>query len=422
MKHISLFEEWAENIVNEASRIGDRPIPRSQDIQYKASTKYPDRSPQQALQLYVADEFANKEQMDFSQNKLINSQKRENEKLRNSLRDLGNELHSHEREAEKTDREVERLKDLSTKLKPAGELSTQMAKASADKVQDMLRDLESVKSKPGIDDQQYKELKDKVEKIKNTGSDKEIEKVQTALKALQVKQNIGDDMFTNVMNQLEKTQQDLEAKEQRFQKSIERNKEQKSVWGNKFQELNNKIKEIEGKTSAADEAAEVLDAKLKELAWVLPQVKQAADTSKAALAKKTEPKLSIAEPANQPNLPNPMVAEDLSKFRDNPMFLNWVKKTTPTLLNMFQKRFGEFAQNYDESQIIEQLHEYMPYLWGMEEITNQTVDDLFKIVKVNLKQEGPQPSQKNLFPNLSETYERMLDNVIGLPEIFKNIK
>lgn len=420
MKHVSLLENWADEIIREANSIGDRPIPRTQDIQYKASVKYPDRSPQQALQLYVADEFKDKEQMDFAQNKLINAQKRENDKLRKSLQDLGNELQSHEREAEKTDREVARLKDLSSKLKPAGELSTQVAKASADKVESMLKDLESFKSKPGIDDEKYKELKSKVDQIKQNAGDKEIEKVQNALQVLNTKQNVGDEMFSKVMSQLEKTQADLESKEQRFQKSIERNRDQRNVWGVKFQELNNKIKEIETKTSAADDAAEILDAKLKELAWVLPQVKQASDTSKLTTDKKEEPKFNFVEPANQPNLPNsPMVAEDLTKFKDNPMFLNWVKKTTPTLLNMFNSRFSDFAGEYDEKQIIDQFHEYMPYLWSMEEITNQTVDDLFKIVKVNLKQEGPKPTQKDLFPNLNEAYEKMLDEIIGLPEIFK---
>ena len=79
MKEIKILEGWADNITNEArlgtpiKTIGDRPLPRPQDVQYKASRMFPDRSPEQALQLYVSQELENNEKTDLEQNKMINS-------------------------------------------------------------------------------------------------------------------------------------------------------------------------------------------------------------------------------------------------------------------------------------------------------------------------------------------------------------
>jgi seryl-tRNA synthetase len=374
----------------------------------------------------VSDEFKNKEKMDYEQNKLINAQKRENEKLKRSLNDLGRELQDHEIEAAKTDSEVARLKDLSSKLKPAGELATQSAKVSADKIEAMLKDVEDIKNKPGMDDQKYTELKNKVDSIKTIADEKGIQNVQAALAILQSKQEVGDQMFGKVMGQLEKTQNDLEAKEKRFQKSIERNTQQRDVWGTKFKELNAKIQDIEAKTNAADEAAEQLDAKLKELEIYIPQVKQS--TTPDVIKKTVGPKVGFAanEPnnrtdMNKQNMSIPMVAEDLSKFAANQNFMNWVNKYTPILLNMFRNRYSDFSEPYGDEQIIEQIHEYMPFLWNMDEVTNKTVNDLLQIIKVNLKQQGINPTQQALFKDLAESYEGMLDNIIGLPEIFKKV-
>ena len=219
MKEIKLLESWADKVIaNEA--IQDRPLGRDQDIQYQASRKFPDRSPEQALQMYVADKIQSSEKMDFEQNKLINTQKRENEKLRRSLRDLGQELTDHERQAAQTDQEVARLKDLSSKLKPAGELQQQLVKASSDKLQAMLSDVEKLKGKPGMDEKKYQELANKVNAIKSNAGDEEVQKVQTALAALGQRQDIDDKLFNQVMGRLDQTQASLDAKEARFRKYI----------------------------------------------------------------------------------------------------------------------------------------------------------------------------------------------------------
>jgi len=121
MKELVELESWANRIVtNEA--VQDRPLARNQDIQYQASRKYPDRSPEQALNLYVADKMNDNDSMNLNQNKLINAQKRENEKLSRTVQELGQELHDHERIAQDTGKELDRLKQLSAQLKPAGEI------------------------------------------------------------------------------------------------------------------------------------------------------------------------------------------------------------------------------------------------------------------------------------------------------------
>ena len=108
MKEIQIFESWADSIIaNEA--IEDRPLSRGQDIQYQASKQYPDRSPEQALQLFVAKKLADNEKTDMDQTKGINSQKRENEQLRKTVKELEHELDFYERE-------VDRIKSLTAKL------------------------------------------------------------------------------------------------------------------------------------------------------------------------------------------------------------------------------------------------------------------------------------------------------------------
>jgi len=248
MREILEFESWANGMLNEAGK--DRPLTLDRDIQRQAQIKFPDRNPEQAMNLFVADKLANQEKLDYEQNKIINAQKRENDKLRRSLQDLSNELHDHENQAQQTDIEVQRLKDLSAKLKPAGEIQQAATKASADKIEQMLKDLENVRNNPNIDDKKFKELSNKVDQMKAIADDTGIEKIQGTLNALASKQGDSDKIFDKAMNQLTSTQQELEAKEQRFQTSITNNKNVQQTWGNKFAELNtdieNKIKNIRG--------------------------------------------------------------------------------------------------------------------------------------------------------------------------------
>ena len=70
--------------VNKVKDTG-RSIPVAKDLMYKARVKYPGYDEQAALTLYMADQFQNQLTVDLDQNKVINAQKRENEKLKSGL-------------------------------------------------------------------------------------------------------------------------------------------------------------------------------------------------------------------------------------------------------------------------------------------------------------------------------------------------
>ena len=255
MKEIKLLESWADSIVNE--KVEDRPLARSQDIQYQASRKYPDRSPEQALQLYVSDKMQDNERMDLEQNKLINAQKRENEKLRRSLSDLATELDNHEKTAMDTEKEVQRLRDLSAKLKPASDVQQAAVKASQEQVQRMLSDLESLRSKPGMDPDKYNELKDQIEKARqgqSTGP--QIQELQKMLNALDKKQEVDDDMFQKLSTKLQSLETlgkekiggleaELEKKEQRYRDTLINHTRKIAKWGNDYSRIEKKLNGIE---------------------------------------------------------------------------------------------------------------------------------------------------------------------------------
>lgn len=326
MKEIKLLESWANKVIaNEATQ--DRPLGRDQDIQYQASRKFPDRSPEQALQMFVADKLQSSEKMDFEQNKLINSQKRENEKLRRSLGDLGQELTDHERQAAQTDQEVARLKDLSSKLKPAGEMQQQLAKASSDKVQAMLSDVEKLKGKPGIDEKKYQELASKVNSIKSNAGDDEVEKVQQALGALSQRQDIDDKLFNQVMNRLDDTQSSLDAKEARFRKYISKKGEEMSSQNKshgeemkKYSEIVNKYKddienfrtymdasrqEVANTKAEVDALKQDAEDRMQEIDFLSPMLKKAAVQSgggkqKPDIAQDFRQAMSAASPEASP--------------------------------------------------------------------------------------------------------------------------
>jgi chromosome segregation ATPase len=479
MKELLELEQWAENIVaNEA--VQDRPLARSQDIQYQASREYPDRSPEQALQLYVANKLAATEKMDLDQNRLINSQKRENEKLRRSLQDLSQDLNNHEKQATDTGAEIERLKALSAKLKPAGEIQKQAAKASADKVEAMLADLEKVKVVPGMDEKKYKELSDKVDKIKNNAGNEEIAKVQKALQQMSQQQSIDNNLFDNVMQQLTNTQEQLDAKEARFKKYIEKKSSEITSTTQshgeelkKYADIVNKYKddvesfknymdttrkEVANTKAEVDQLKKDAENKMQELEFLSPTLKkfamqkpgeaptQSSDFSSdrafkqamSAASPAAEPatKLAIQSKKDLQNLEKDseiqrsyaMAATPTDKFdldkldenlknNSNPEFVEWANKNIPVALRMFFNRYPELESIYALEQVQAVMSEYFPYLYQYDEIDMETMNKFLDFIKNKIKAQPIQPMQKSLFDNLAEAYETSLDKLIGLDYI-----
>lgn len=289
MKEVKLLTEWADKITEapvatRSNRLGtpmsakaDRPLPRNLDIQYKAQRAHPDLSPEQALSLYMSNELVDKEKMDFAQNKLINKVKGENEKLTRTVNELGKELHDFEQQSQQTDQEVERLKTLSAKLKPAGELTQQVAQATTQQIEKMMKDVDDLRMKPGMTPDKQKELEQKINDIKSGGlSSKEVQNINNTIEVLSAKQDIDDQMFDNVMSKLEKTQIELAKKEKRFEKSVTRNAEKIGKWGNSFKELDSKVSEIEKradeKLAQIEQASEEADETLNRIAQMVRQM------------------------------------------------------------------------------------------------------------------------------------------------------
>lgn len=282
MKQLIELESWCNNVISEktlgqpSKSIGDRPLPRSQDIMYQAQRKYPDRSPDQALSLFINDEMEQNKNMDFEQNKLINAQKRENEKLRRSLQDLSDELHGHEQTAMDTEREVQRLRDLSAKLKPAGELQQQAVKASQEQVQKMLNDLDQIKTKPGIDDAKIKELEQKIMQAQEGSTQKQVQQLEKVLADMSVKSSINDKYFDAVSKRLS----DIENQETQRQSGLE-----KRLTDFETRKMTDFEKKIENVAQQLDAKEERFKKYIKKTGQKLRQAEQEAENTVADLQK-----------------------------------------------------------------------------------------------------------------------------------------
>ena len=217
------------SLLGEASNENKAALPIDKDLLYKARQKYPQYSGEQALTLYIADEMEEKTKVDSNQNRLIDTQKRENERLRGTLQSLGQELQDFEQQSQETDREVERLKQLSGSLKTGDAQTQEKAKVSADDLQKLEKDLEIVKAKPGIDSEKVKKLENEIKKVTSNPSfgNQELEKLQNIVSAFKNTQSVSDDTYKKAFVQLQdtqaelaKTREELDKKEERFKNYI----------------------------------------------------------------------------------------------------------------------------------------------------------------------------------------------------------
>jgi hypothetical protein len=360
MKELKLLSEWADSIVEyrkpqQSARMGtpmsgnaDRPLPRKIDVAYKAQRAHPELSPEQALSLYMSDELEKNDQMNLEQNKVINAQKRQNEKLTRSLEELSKELHDHEKMAGQTDQEVARLKDLSAKLKPAGEIQQQTIKASSEKVQQMLNQLDVIKDKPGMDPAKVKEIEDKIQQIKNSPADNtDINKVNAALAVLAQKQEVDDNLFGQVMDRLEQTENALDKKEKRFQKSIRKNAEKIGSWGNKFSDLDQKVSGVEDRANEVlnkvEAANDDIDDKLNRMAELIyklnPETVKQAGTAMANVVPSRSPdetEVDVAKVKPEGPSPEEMQAARLEKQAANSDWQSELNKSK--VINLFKSR------------------------------------------------------------------------------------
>ena len=183
-----------------------------QDLMQRAMLRFPGYDSQQALSLYIADKASQQQKTDAAQNNLITKQQ-------NAISTLGQELQNYEAQAQETDREVERLKQLSGALTTGSADRQQKAKVSADELEKLQKDLETLKTKPNLDPEKYKEIEQQITALANSAGaeDEDVKKLQNLVNNIQTKATIN---YDDVSAQLAKTQQDLASKEERFSKYI----------------------------------------------------------------------------------------------------------------------------------------------------------------------------------------------------------
>ena len=201
-------------------------LPVDRDLIYRAKNKYPGYSSEQAMILLISDEMKNQEKTDSVQNRLIDTQKRENERLRGAVDSLGQELQDFEQQSQETDREVERLKQLSSTLTTGGTDTKRKAKVSADDLEKLQADLETLKTKPGMDPKKFQQLEQQIKLMASNPSvgNADIAKINSLLNTLNKQKTIGDDLYKKVEDQLVATQQELDKKENRFKGYIDKKK------------------------------------------------------------------------------------------------------------------------------------------------------------------------------------------------------
>jgi uncharacterized coiled-coil DUF342 family protein len=440
-----------------------------QDLMQRAMLRFPGYDSQQALSLYIADKAAQQQKTDAAQNNLINTQQK-------AISSIGQELQDYEAQAQETDREVERLKQLSGTLTTGSVDTRQKAKVSADELEKLQKDLDALKSKPGIDSEKFKELEAQINAMATNPSaeDKDIQKMQNLLSLLQQKQSVGDDQYNALLNKLQDTQDSLDAKEARFKKYIQRTGEKTrtdaqasaeemqkyakivDTYKQKLDNFDNEIKTTTAQTkNDAEEARKVLNI-IKSL---YNNAKDSVDPNAPSLPINQQAANDQGEPeqTNQQGQQLAPLGSDLLNqykgkninmraesvqvteyeksppriYKDwgDPAFNTWMKDHLTILINLFKGHFkDELAKKnptYGDGQISYDIQEEAWYLKKIFDgadpiLTKPKMDAYLDLVKMTLFSQPVEISHQDDLPlreNIHKAYERMLDKIIGLPYI-----
>jgi len=406
-------------------------LPIDRDLIYRAKNKYPGYSSEQAMILLIADEMTNQEQTDASQNNLINTQQ-------NAIKSIGKELQDYEEQAQETDREVERLKQLSGTLTTGSADRQQKAKVSADELEKLQKDLEELKSKSGMDPKVYNELNSQLKTLQtNKSTDKEdVKKLQNMVKDIEDQSSIN---YNSVAKQLAQTKLRLADKEKRF-------KEYKSSFSDYKKSTSDKLTNIGKEMNQELEISRNLRAGIMQDAEDISKMKIELSQSLDFINQNIE-KMTSANPApnkkvadiswlvnnqKQQNMPGSAnVQESITEGYDirpskqyrNPNYNDWITKHLPGLFAMFKGRFSTVLaeKEYSDKQIADTLEEYVPLLYNLGNDKTPLTSDQVRLWLDNVKMKlWEQPVQQEMFnESLDKTYSRMLDDIINLAYIKK---
>ena len=394
------------------------PLSLDRDLIQKAMLKYPGYSSEQALTLYMADKMAQQQQTDDAQNKVIVTQQ-------NALKSLGQDLSDYEAQAKETDREVERLKQLSGTLTTGGADTKQKAKISADELEKLQKDLELLKSKPGMDPEKFKKIEAQIkELVENPAAeDKDVQRLQDLIASVQQKQSIDDKQFAELEKKLQHTQSELDAKEARFEKYIKKTGEKVRTSSDELR----KYKEIvDGYKDKIDNFDEFMQDKAEEIINLVDYARSAVpgaqnepvpakstpapsrqSLSQKLAAKKQAPTTARTSAKNELDRINANVKagkrppgpsglsdyekqSELERSYDNmaypvnesinemirpakeygvPEYNQWLARDLPVLVRIFKNKYHRELDNksptYGDQQIAYTCEEHAPYLWNI---------------------------------------------------------
>jgi chromosome segregation ATPase len=431
MKIASLLNE------NQQTNTGTvKGLPVDKDLIYKARNKYPGYDSQQALTLYIADQMTSQEKTDSVQNNLIDTQKRENERLRNVVNDLGQELQDFEQQSIETDREVARLKQLSGMLTTGGVDTKQKAKVSADELEKLNKDLEELKTKPGMDPKVYNELNSQIKALKTNKSTEQadVNQLRSMVKDIENSASVN---YNQVARDLKDARERLADKELRFKEYKSSFKDYKKSTSDKLEkfgkEMNNELEISRNLRAGIMQDAEDINKMKVEISQSLDFINQNIEKMTSS---NSEPDKKVADISwlvnnqKQQNMPNPAsIQESITEGYDvapsrqyrNTKYNEWITKHLPGLFSLFTRKYGKDLEEkgYTNKQIADTLEDYVPMLYNLGDertpLTPQQVQLWIDNVKLKLWE---QPVQHELFnESLDKTYARMLDKIIGLPYI-----
>ena len=410
------------------------------DLMQRAKLRFPGYDSQQALSLYIADKAAKQQKTDDAQNNLINTQQK-------AIKSIGQELQDYEDQAQETDREVERLKQLSGALTTGSADRQQKAKVSADELEKLQKDLEELKTKPGMDQEKYAEIEQQISALANSSGaeDADVKKLQNLVNNIQSKANVNYDV---VAAQLEKTKQDLDDKETRFQNYIDKtdnykkttNVELQQIAKNSAEEIKKYSDIVQGYQKQIDNFDSEIEQEKNAIIGMRKQIEQevlkvndlrARTKRNASIPWIAGKRPSGGSPTIAPQPQGELQLEEDTKIlnkqgilttQDNSDYNEWRDDHIYGLFTMFKSKYVSFIQQngYSDKQIQDMLIKYLPKLYNLGDdstpVTPKEVSDWMENdVKPKLEQEIV---QTELFKeSLDKTYSRMLDKIIGLAYI-----
>ena len=200
MKELKAFEQWANDIGAvitefkrpEKSHTEKVPVAGERDIARQSQTKYAGYDKEQALELFINDKLEDMEKRDLEQNKVINAQRRENDKLRRELSTLGQEVEDTVEISRQDHSEIERLRAL------AGQAKSDVETRQVDRgeIEELLKQVEALRNKPGVSDEQYLELKQQIEQSAKSGADSEkLQELTKQIETLSQQRDVGGEQL-----------------------------------------------------------------------------------------------------------------------------------------------------------------------------------------------------------------------------------